>query len=135
MFLAATKAGGQAVAFPDVCKVPAPPGPPIPTPFPNTAVIAQAQGVAKKVKLAGAAAVTVAAFVPRTMGDEAGVGGGMTSGTNMDRASFKVGVVKVLIEGNQLVVQLKTTGHNGTNANMPAGMVAAPGQTKVFANG
>ena len=30
------------MAFPDVCKVPAPPAPPVPTPFPNFAMLNQA---------------------------------------------------------------------------------------------
>ena len=32
----ANKSGGQSVAFPDVCKVPAPPAPFVPIPYPNS---------------------------------------------------------------------------------------------------
>jgi hypothetical protein len=131
---ASTKAGGQAMGNPNVCKVPAPPGPPIPTPLPNMIDLTQAQGVSKKVKFAGAAVITVASKVPRSMGDEAGVAGGVVSGVNMGPGTFKVGVPKVQVEGNAVVVPTKTTGHNGTNANMPAGMVAVPSQTKVLIN-
>ncbi len=35
MFPRATKAGGSTIAFPDVCKTPAPPAPFVPIPYPN----------------------------------------------------------------------------------------------------
>ena len=35
---AVTKQAGQCLAMPDVCKTPAPPAPPIPTPYPNIAM-------------------------------------------------------------------------------------------------
>ncbi|MGE0790279.1 MAG: PAAR-like domain-containing protein [Sandaracinaceae bacterium] len=137
MFPAATRAGGQAFAFPDVCKVPAPPAPPVPTPFPNIAMLNQANGgtCSKKVKIMNQAVITVASEVPRTMGDEAGVAGGMSSGTNMDKAAFKVGVSTVKVEGNDIVNMLKSTAHNGASANAPAGVIIAPSQTKVLVNG
>jgi len=132
---ASTKAGGVAQGNPDVCKVPAPPGPPVPQAFPNAADLTQAQDVSKKVKFAGAAVVTVASKIPRSMGDEAGVTGGVVSGMNMGPCSFKAGVPKVKVEGNDVVTQMKPTAHNGTNANMPAGMVTSPSQVKVQVEG
>ena len=45
-----TKGGGMCQAMPDVCKVPAPPLPPIPTPFPNMGQLMQAQKASTKVK-------------------------------------------------------------------------------------
>ncbi|MEC7521044.1 MAG: PAAR-like domain-containing protein [Myxococcota bacterium] len=137
MFPASTKGGGQAFAFPDVCKVPAPPAPPIPVPFPNIAMLTQANGgtCSKKVKILNQPVVTKATEIPRTMGDEAGTLKGVSSGTNMDKATFKVGVSKVKVEGNDIVNMLKTTAHNGASANAPAGNVIAPSQTKVIVNG
>lgn len=137
MFPLATKAGGQAFAFPDVCKVPAPPAPPIPTPFPNFAMLQQADGgtCSTKVKVLNQPVITKASEVPRTMGDEAGTLKGVSSGTNMDKCTFKQGVSKVKIEGNDAVNMLKPTAHNGASANAPAGMIVAPSQTKVFVNG
>jgi len=137
MFPACTKGGGQIFAFPDVCKVPAPPAPPIPTPFPNTGMCNQASGgtCSKKVKILNQPVITKASEIPRTMGDEAGTLKGLTSGTNMDKATFKVGVSKVKIEGNEIINLLKTTAHNGASANAPAGNVIAPGQTKVLVKG
>lgn len=137
MFPLCTKAGGQAFAFPDVCKVPAPPAPPIPTPFPNIAMLAQADGgtCSKKVKVMNQPVITVASEVPRTMGDEAGSLKGVSSGTAMDKATFKAGVSKVKVEGNDVVNMLKTTAHNGASANAPGGAVIAPSQGKVLVNG
>lgn len=137
MFPACTRGGGQAFAMPDVCKVPAPPAPPVPTPFPNIAMLNQANGAtcSKKVKILNQPVITKASEIPRTMGDEAGVAGGVSSGTNMDKATFKSGVTKVKVEGNDIINQLKPTAHNGASANAPAGSVVAPSQTKVLVNG
>ena len=132
-----TKSGGQLLAFPDVCKVPAPPAPPVPVPFPNVAMCAQADGstCTSKVKVVNKPALTVASEIPMTQGDEAGVAGGVSSGTNMDKAVFKQGVSKVKFEGDAVVTLLKSTAHNGSSANAPSGSVIAPGQTKVLING
>ena len=43
MLPASSNGGGNCMAVPDVCKVPAPPAPPIPTPFPNTGMLNQAR--------------------------------------------------------------------------------------------
>jgi hypothetical protein len=137
VFPLCTKAGGQLFAFPDVCKVPAPPAPPVPTPFPNIAMCNQADGgtCTSKVKVQNQPVITVASEIPRTQGDEAGVAGGVSSGTQMDKAVFKKGVSKVKFEGDDAVTLLKPTAHNGASANAPGGMVIAPGQTLVMING
>lgn len=138
MFPAATKGGGNALAFPDTCKVPAPPAPaPVPTPFPNTAMLNQANGgtCSKKVKILNQPVVTKATQIPRTSGDEAGVAGGVVSGQNMGPASFKMGVAKVKVEGNDIINQMKTVAQNGSNANAPMGTLLSPSQTKVIVNG
>lgn len=134
MFPLCTKAGGQAFAFPDVCKVPAPPAPPIPTPFPNIAMLNQANGgtCSKRVKVLNQPVVTKASEVTRTMGDEAGTLKGVSSSTNMDKATFKTGVPKVKIEGNDAINLLKPSAQNGASANAPAGTVIAPSQSKVL---
>jgi hypothetical protein len=132
MFPASTNGGGNCMAMPDVCKVPAPPAPPIPTPFPNTGMLNQATNASMKVKICGKQAVTTKSKVPKTMGDEAGVAGGVVSGMNMGPASFKKGSTKVKVEGSPLVSLTSLTAHNGTNANAPAGTVVAPSQAKVL---
>ncbi len=133
----ATKAGGNAFAFPDVCKIPAPPAPPIPMPFPNFAMLANADSgtCSQKVKVMNQPVITKASQVPRTMGDEGGTLKGLSSGTAMECAVFKTGVSNVKIEGNEAVNTLKPTAHNGSSANAPSGIVVAPSQTKVFLTG
>lgn len=127
-----TKGGGQCFAMPDVCLTPAPPAPPIPVPYPNTGMINQASKTASKVKFVGKEVVTVKSEIPRSMGDEPGVNKGVVSGMNMDKILFKKGSSKVKAQGNACVYLSAMTGHNGSNSNMPAGAVIAPGQTKVL---
>lgn len=132
MLPASTKAGGQAFAIPDVCKVPAPPAPPIPTPFPNTAQLNQASKTSTKVKFGNKPVVTKKSEIPRSMGDEAGTLFGMVSNRNMDKVTFKKASSTVKVEGQPVVHVTSMTSHNGSNANMPAGAQVAPSQTKVL---
>ncbi len=137
MFPASTNGGGQAMAMPDVCKVPAPPGPPVPTPFPNIAMLAQADGgtCSDRVRICNRKTCTVQTEIGRTSGDEAGTLKGMVSSTAMDKAVFRQGASKVQIEGHAIATHLKPTAHNGSNANAPAGSQVAPSQTTVIVRG
>ena len=132
MFPATTKGGGNAFCFPDVCKTPAPPLPPIPIPYPNTGMMMTAEKTSAKVKFDMSEAVTLKSEIPSTNGDEAGVAGGLVSGKNMDKCTFKMGSTSVKIEGQPAIMLTSLSAHNGMNANMPAGCVAAPSQTKVL---
>lgn len=132
IFPASSKGGGNCMAFPDVCKTPAPPAGPIPIPYPNSAMLNQATKTSKKVKIVKKETVTTKSEVPRTMGDEAGTVGGLVSGRNMDKLTFKKGSSKVKVEGAKVVHLTAVTGHNGSNANAPAGVQVAPSQTKVI---
>ncbi len=69
MFPASSKGGGQCMAFPDVCKTPAPPAPFVPIPYPNISMVMQASGTASKVKICGKDAVTKSSSVSRSQGD------------------------------------------------------------------
>ena len=129
---ASTTAGGQLMGMPDVCKTPAPPAPPIPVPFPNMGMCNQATKFSMKVKICMKEALTTKSEIPKTMGDEAGVAGGLVSGMNMGPASFKKGSSKVKIEGQPCVHLTSMTAHNGTNANAPSGLQVSPSQTKVI---
>ena len=131
IFPASTKGGGQCMGMPDVCLTPAPPAPPIPIPYPNIAMVNQAKKTSKKVKFAGKEVVTIKSEILRSSGDEAGTNKGVMTGTNMDKVTFKKGSSKVKIEGQKCVHLTSMTGHNGSNANMPAGAQIAPSQTKV----
>ena len=135
MFPAATKGGGNGLAFPDTCKTPAPPPvTQVPIPYPNTAMLNTADGstCSQKVKIMNSPVVTKNTQIPQTSGDEAGTLGGVVSGMNMGAAAFKTGVTKVKVEGSEIVNQLKPVACNGTNANAPAGVVVSPSQTKVI---
>ncbi len=117
---------------PDTCLVPAPPGPPVPTPFPNMAQCAMATGTTTKVMVMNMPALTEASKIPMSMGDEAGVGGGVVSGMNMGPVAFRTSSSKVSFEGKKAVTLTSTTAHNGSNANMPAGTHLAPSQAVVL---
>lgn len=135
MFPAMTKGGGQAFAFPDVCKTPAPPAPFVPIPYPNFGMINQATGTSTKVKFDGKLSVTKASEVPMTKGDEAGTLKGLISAMNMAKMVFRTASGKVKAEGKAVIHLTNTTAHNGGNANAPAGTVIAPSQTKVIIMG
>lgn len=122
------------VVFPDVCKVPAPPAPPIPTPFPNIAQCSDARGSSctKKIKILNKPVLHKGSVISRSSGDEAGVLKGVVSSTNMDQAAYRTSVSKVQVEGNDIVTHLKNTAQNGNNANAPPGVQVAPSQTKVI---
>jgi len=114
-----------------VCKTPTPVGD-IPIPYPNTGMLNQTKNTAKKVFFVGKSVVTLKSEIPRSMGDEAGVSGGIISGKNMGEVKFTKGSSKVIVEGQPCVHLTSTTAHNGSNANHPAGTVIAPSQTKVI---
>ncbi len=134
MFPATTKGGGMALAFPDVCKVPAPPGPPVPVPFPNMAQCMDADGstCTTKVKIMNKAVLHKGSEIPQTHGDEPGTLGGVVSGTFGDQAAYKTWSSRVKVEGSEIVAHLKTTGHNGMNANAPQGVQLVPSQVRVL---
>ena len=134
MMPASTKAGGQCLAFPDVCKTPAPPAPFVPIPYPNIAMANQANPgtCTKKVKIQNQPALQKGSEIPMSSGDEAGSIGGMISSQIKGPCKFKRASAKVKFEGKAAAYVTCTTGQNGSNANMPAGAQIAPSQTKVL---
>lgn len=119
------------MGMPDVCKTPSPAGP-VPIPYPNIGNLAQAQKTSTKVKFDGKEAANLNTQMSQSQGDEAGTAGGVVSSTNMQTVAFKKGSMKVKIEGQPAVYLTSTTGHNGSNANMPSGAQIAPSQAKVM---
>jgi hypothetical protein len=128
----ATKMGGMCMGTPDVCKVPAPPAPPIPTPFPNIGMCATAVQTTTKVFFMNKEVLVAGSQIPSSTGDEAGVAGGVVSGMIKGPVTFKAGSSKVLAEGKAVIVLSAQTGHNGTSPNMPAGLHCAPSQTMIM---
>lgn len=119
----------------DVCNTPSPTGP-VPMPYPNTAQMTMADSgtLSAKVKIAGAKAATKKTATSMSSGDEAGVSGGVSNGSNMDKCGFLKGSMKVKIEGNPSVRMGDSTKHNG-QPNNTVGTAIAPSQTKVNVNG
>jgi hypothetical protein len=128
---ASTKGGGQCFAVPDVCKTPTPAGP-VPIPYPNIGMVPQATKTSTKVLIANKEVIVENSEIPQSQGDEAGTAGGVVSGRNMDKIIFKKGSSKVNIQGKACCHLTSMTGHNGANANMPAGAQIAPSQAKVL---
>ena len=126
---AVTKENGQLFAFPDVCKVPAPPAPPLPTPFPNTAMPQLGNPATVKVLIHGMPALTKASKIQPSNGDQGGVAGGLVSAKIMGAASFVSGSAKVKLEGNPAVFLGSPTQQNENNA---MGSVIQPSQNVVL---
>lgn len=133
MFAVATAQGGMCQAFPNVDKVPAPPAPPIPVPFPSIVQCATALNVAQRVKVLNMPVIVKNSQWPTSLGDPPGVAGGTVSGVNMGPVTIKDASALLYVEGGQAFLHGKTSAHNGTNANMPMGMQVSPSQAKLFA--
>jgi len=129
---AVTKENGQLMAMPDVCLTPAPPAPPIPTPYPNIGMPQMGNPVTTKVLINGMPALTKASKISPTNGDQGGVNQGVVSGKIMGPAEFLMGSMKVKLEGNPAVFLGNMTKQNDGNA---VGSVLAPSQNKVMIMG
>jgi hypothetical protein len=125
-----TQAGGNDAGFPDVCLTPAPPGPPIPMPYPNTAAGATGVPAAYTILFSGAPAHNMGTKVPLTNGDNAGVATGVASGTVMAKASPVTGAFTVLIAGKPAT--RLTMSSIGNSTNCPTNVRVAPSQTTVL---
>lgn len=136
MFPMTTKMGGMAMAFPDTCKVPAPPGPPVPTPFPNVTMFLQSNPgtCAQKVRVLGQPVVTAMTVVTMTSGDESGALGGVMSNTMKGPARLSKGSSKVFAMGLPVGHHTCPVDANGVSPNAK-GMHSVPSQVKVFVKG
>jgi uncharacterized Zn-binding protein involved in type VI secretion len=134
MFPLSTKEKGDCMAMADVCKTPAPPGPPIPIPYPITAMLAQANPatLSKKVTVRNQPAAIVTTEIPMSTGDEAGAAGGVMSGMIKGPCKFVKGSSKVMIDGKPAAYHTTTVTMNGANANAPMGTQISPSQDKVI---
>ncbi len=133
MFPASTKQAGMCTTTgpTDVCKVPAPPAPPIPTPFPNIAQCSQATGTTTKTKVSGKAVIVQSSKIPRSNGDEVGTLFGMVSNRNMCQAKWAKCSGKVSFENKKVAYHTAMTKQNGSNANTP-GIHSVPSQAKLL---
>jgi len=133
MPFASSNGDGTCSAFPDTCKTP--PAPPVPVPYPNIAMLTQADGgtCSSKVKIMGKKAATKITEITMSSGDEAGsAGGGVVSNKIKGSAKFKQGSSKVKIEGNEAAYHGALIAQNdASNSNIPPGHQVSPSQTKV----
>ena len=115
-----TTAGGICFAFPDVCLTP--PAPPVPIPYPNIGQLSDATSVSDST---GTGQVTVGgkpvvlantSTIPSTVGDEAGSGGGVMSGSTKGAVEFTRGSATVTIHGKAVVRMFDPTEQNNGNA-------------------
>jgi len=136
MLPGSTKNGGSCAAGGgapvDVCKIPAPPAPFAPSPFPNLVQCPTASGASSKVKFCNGNVLTKSSSFSSSQGDEAGTLKGMVSPFQMGKVQYKSGSSKVKAEGKPVVTVTKPTQHNGASANAPVGLQVAPSQTTVL---
>lgn len=120
----------------DPCKTPTPAGP-IPIPYPNIAQteMANPSTCSTKVFFAGMPAMNLKSKWTMSNGDQAGVAGGVVSGTIMGPGGFSMGSMKVMIEGAPSATQMSTTLHNGASPNCPMGTALTAPQFVVMLMG
>jgi len=123
-----TQMGGQDVGGPDVCLTPAPPAPPVPTPYPNMAMGPMGVPAVVKVMFMYAPAHNLATVVPLTNGDNAGLATGVASATVMGPSRHMTGAFTILLGGMPASRLTSVSMQNSTNC---PGARLVPSQTKV----
>jgi len=127
---------GMAIAFPDVCKTPAPPAPPVPIPYPNVAQSSDTAKGSKKVKADGNPIMLDGSNFSTSTGDEAGSVGGVVSNVTKGKAEFVMYSFDVKVEGKNtprlgdLMLQNKGSSPNTPpfpEVQPPAVVVDVPG--------
>lgn len=112
------KSNGITMAFPDVCKTPAPPAGPIPIPYPNIAQSTDTASGTSQVKCDGNPVCIQGSNFSKSNGDEAGSVGGVVSSCIQGKAEFVNYSFDVQFEGKgacrlaDLLVQNKGGGPN-----------------------
>lgn len=91
--------GGTVSFMPDVCLTPQPTGPPVPIPYPNTAMSTDADLAAKTVTCDGNPICVQGSTFKQSTGDEAGSVGGVASGCTKGAAEFVAYSFDVQAEG------------------------------------
>lgn len=106
---------GVTIAFPDVCKTPAPPAPPIPIPYPNIAKSSDTAKGTKKVKCDGNSICHQDSNFMMSTGDEAGSLLGVASNKIKGKAEFVNFSFDVKVEGKSVTRALDLMLHNDKN--------------------
>jgi hypothetical protein len=106
---------GVTIAFPDVCKTPAPPAGPIPIPYPNIAQSSDTAKGTKKVKVEGKPVCVKDSSFKTSTGDEAGSVGGIASSKTKGKAEFVNFSMDVKFEGKNVPRSFDLMLHNDKN--------------------
>jgi hypothetical protein len=110
------KSDGQSPVFPDVCKTPAPPGPPVPIPYPNIAKSSDASETATTVEADGEKIMLKNSVFSTSTGDEAGSVGGVVSNCTKGKAQFIVYSFDVKAEGQNVPRNTDMMKQNGSSS-------------------
>lgn len=124
MLPASNRGPGQSLGFPDTCLTPAAPSP-VPVPYPNIAMNAQAAPFAASVKVNMMNALNLVSSIPMTSGDEAGSAHPLVK----QAQRYTLGSFNVFIEGMPGIHLGSLTTHN--NMNCPVGAVIVPSAPNV----
>jgi len=133
--------GGTVMFMPDVCKTPQPSGPPVPIPYPNTAMSSDADKGSKTVTVEGHPLLVQGSVFSQSTGDEAGSAGGVVSGKTKGAAEFVAGSFDVQADGKGVVRfgdlmlgnkggAVNTPPSPEQQAPMPMAKQVAPGELK-----
>lgn len=110
--------GGMSMAFPDVCKTPAPPAPPIPIPYPNIGKASDTTGGPTTVKTDGEMPMVKGSTYSMSTGDEPGSIGGIMSSVIKNQCEFMLYSFDVKFEGNNACRMGDSMWHNKKNIMM-----------------
>ena len=130
-----SSSNGVSIAFPDVCKTPAPPAPFVPIPYPNIAKSSDTAQGTKKVKCDGNPVCVKDSNFSMSTGDEAGsAGGGMLSSKIKGKAEFVNSSFDVKFEGKGVARAFDLMLHNDKNTPpfplLQGPVIAIPSQVK-----
>jgi hypothetical protein len=107
--------GGMSVVFPDVCKTPAPPAPPIPIPYPNIGQSSDTSDGPSAVKTDGKMPMVKGAKYSKSTGDEPGTIGGIMSSVNRNECEYMMYSFDVKFEGKNVCRMGDPLFHNKKN--------------------
>ncbi len=124
MLPASNRGVGMNFGFPDVCLTPTPAGP-VPIPYPNFALNAQAVGFSPIVKVSGVHALNIGSTIPMTFGDDAGTAHPVFKKTG----TYLVG--NPIVHIDRLPAVNLTCPTMGNSANNAVGMVVVPSAVNV----
>jgi hypothetical protein len=107
--------GGLSTVFPDVCKTPAPPAPPVPIPYPNIGMSSDTSDGPSSVKTDGKMPMVKGAKYSKSTGDEPGTLGGIISGVNRSECEYLMYSFDVKFEGKNVCRMGDPLFHNKKN--------------------